>query len=612
MSSSNLSRAPLPTLDTLLDLVGKAGWPDKTRQETKSAVRTIARLLGAPLNEIEADVAGLRRRLETITPESTGLTRGRWNNIRSLFGKALGLAIDVLPSRAKDPVLPEWAVLLAQLPENRRWLLTPLARFLGARDILPSRLTEADLKAYHTALVSDRLRSDPDGTWNSIIWIWNACVREFNTWPQVEIERVSRKETYILEWAAFDPAYRTDCEAYLDRLANVDLSADEGPLRPARPATIETRRYQLRVLASALALSGREASMISSIADLVTPEAHEKILRFFLDRHEGKTSPQVAQLAGLLRDLAKHWVKVEGLALEKIRRIASKLAMPRKGMTRKNRERLSAFDDPAIVARYLGLPEEIRRDVEKSKISDRSRAVLAGTAAAIALEQVAPIRRKNLASLSLTANLNQRGNRLFLIYNEDETKNEIAIEFELPDETVDILAWYVREWRNILLSEPNDALFPGEDGKAKHPNTLSKQVTDAVKRYLGIAFHMHLFRHAGGKIFLDAKPGQYEVVRRVLGHKSLATTTSIYTGAETRSAGQLFAQVINDRRLDLEAELKTKKGKKTARDIKIVKTRSSQTTIPVGVIGKSPANSQKANARHKISPHWAADKGAKP
>ena len=609
MSSSNLSRA---NLETLLGLVDASDWPDRVKMDVRSAVRTVGRLIGGELAEIEADVPSLRRRLEGLSPESVGLTKGRWNNIRSLFGKALALAVEIFPSRSKVPVLPEWAEVLALIPENRRWHLTPLARILGTKGVLPASVTLADLEGYHSALVSDRLRSKPDGTWNTITWSWNACVREFETWPQVEIERVSRKETYILEWAAFDPAYRTDCEAYLDRLANMDLSADEGPLRPARPATIETRRYQLRVLASALALSGREASMISSIADLVTPEAHEKILRFFLDRHAGKTSPQVAQLAGLLRDIAKHWAKVEGPAFKKIRRVASKLATPRQGMTRKNRERLSAFDDPAIVARYLGLPEEIRRDVEKSKISDRSRAVLAGTAAAIALEQVAPIRRKNLASLSLTANLIQRGNRLFLIYNEDETKNEIAIEFELPDETVDILAWYVREWRNILLSEPNDALFPGEDGKAKHPNTLGKQVSDAVKRYLGIEFHMHLFRHAGGKIFLDAKPGQYEVVRRVLGHKSLTTTTSIYTGAETRSAGQLFAQVINDRRLDLEAELKTKKGKKTARDIKIVKTRSSQTTIPVGMIGKSPANSQKSNARHKISPHWTADKGVKP
>lgn len=590
MTTSKPSRA---TLETLLGLVDASEWPDRVKMDVKSAVRTVGRLLGAELAEIEADVPSLRRRLEGLSPESAGLTKGRWNNIRSLFGKALALAVDVFPARSKEPVLPEWAKILAPLTAGRRSPLTPLARFLGPRGILPSNVTVADLEAYHDVLVSDRLRSDPEGTWNSIIWSWNACVREFEAWPRVEIERVSRKESYILPWDAFDSAFQVDCEAYLDRLANVDLSADEGPLRAARPATIETRRYQLRVLGSALALSGREASTIRSIADLVTPEGHEKILRFFLDRHDGKTSPQVAQLAGLLRDLAKHWTKVEGPALEKIRRVASKLALPRQGMTKKNRERLSAFDDPATVARYLGLPEQIRRDVEKSKLNDRSRAVLAGVAAAIAIEQMAPIRRKNLAALSITKNLIQRGNKLYLVYAEDETKNEIDIEFELPEETVDILAWYVREWRPKLLTEENDALFPGENGKSKNPNTLSIQVTDAIKRYLGIEFHMHLFRHAGGKIFLDSKPGQYEVVRRVLGHKSLATTTSIYTGAETRSAGQLFAQVINDRRLDLEAELKTKRGKKTARAITTVK--------------RAPSSASKGKPNPPV--HWTKKSG---
>ncbi len=590
MTTSKPSRA---TLADLLDLINTTDWPYRVKMDVRSAVRSVGRLIGAELAEIEADVPSLRRRLEALSPETVGLTKGRWNNIRSLFGKALALAVDVIPSRAKEPVLPEWAAALALIPENRRWHLTPLARFLGSRGVLPSNVTSSDLEAYHAALISDRLRSDPEGTWNSITWSWNACVREFPAWPQILIDRVSRKESYILPWDSFDPAYQANCEAYLYRLANVDLSADDGPLRAARPATIETRRYQLRVLASALALSGHEASKITSITDLLTPEAHEKILRFFLDRHEGKTSPQVAQLAGFLRDLAKHWVKLEGPAFEKIRRIASKLAMPRQGMTRKNRERLSAFDDRAIVARYLNLPQEIRRDVEKSKRSNRSRAVLAGIAAAIAIEQMAPIRRKNLAGLLLTKNLIHRGNKLYLGYNENETKNEIDIEFELPEETVDILAWYVREWRPVLLSEPSDALFPGENGEAKNPNTLSVQVKNVIKRYLGIEFNMHLFRHAGGKIFLDAKPGQYEVVRRVLGHKSLATTTSIYTGAETRSAGQLFAQVINDRRLDLEAELKTKHGKKAARSIVTVKQATAQNKVP------------------RTSAHWPKKSGAK-
>jgi integrase len=67
-------------------------------------------------------------------------------------------------------------------------------------------------------------------------------------------------------------------------------------------------------------------------------------------------------------------------------------------------------------------------------------------------------------------------------------------------------------------------------------------------KYTGLKINPHLFRHIAGKLFLDVRPGQYEVVRRVLGHRSIATTTSIYTGAETRAAGQHFAAVIAERR----------------------------------------------------------------
>jgi integrase len=71
-------------------------------------------------------------------------------------------------------------------------------------------------------------------------------------------------------------------------------------------------------------------------------------------------------------------------------------------------------------------------------------------------------------------------------------------------------------------------------------------------KFTGLKINPHLFRHIAGKLFLDARPGQYEVVRRVLGHRSIATTTSIYAGAETRAAGQHFAAVIAERRRALQ------------------------------------------------------------
>jgi integrase len=151
------------------------------------------------------------------------------------------------------------------------------------------------------------------------------------------------------------------------------------------------------------------------------------------------------------------------------------------------------------------------------------------------------------------------------VIGEDETKNREPIDFELPAETAEILAWYVREHRPVLLRQPSGALFPGRAGKPKSSGLLATQIAQTVFRFTGLRFNTHLFRHAGGKIFLDLRPGHYEVVRRVLGHRSIATTTSLYTGAETRSAGLHFASVIAERRRALEKQRSIVSPKKSRR-----------------------------------------------
>ena len=555
MSTKPLSRL---TLADLIPLIQNGNMTEVQRRDMVSAVKTVGRVLAADLEQVPARTGDLRRRLEQVNPEANGVTLARWRNVRSLLAKALAFAAPLMPSRTVNPLLPAWETLAAALPSNRRIRLLPLLRVLSSRDVGPESVTVADLEAYRTSILEDRLRAKPEQAWDGLIWAWNACRREVEGWPDVALEREDKRETYILPWAAFAPSFKQDADAYLARLSGASLD-EEGPARPARPETLKTRGYQIRVAASALAHQGIPAAQICGLADLVRLENYQLLLRFFLDRHDGKTSPQTAQLAGFLKAVARHWVKLDDGELAKLKRIASKLAMPRQGMTPKNRQRLRPLDDPAVVAAFLGLPDRIRADVEheRAKIRriTRSMAVSAQIAAAIALLQSAPIRRKNLAAIELEKHLVARGDRVYLVIEADEVKNAEPIDFELPRETVTVLAWYIRDFRPILQNGPGSYVFPGEVGGAKSANTLAVQISETVERYLGIPFNTHLFRHAAGKIFLDARPGQYEVMRRVLSHKSIETTTAIYAGAETKSAGAHFASVIAERRRALESEI---------------------------------------------------------
>ncbi len=92
----------------------------------------------------------------------------------------------------------------------------------------------------------------------------------------------------------------------------------------------------------------------------------------------------------------------------------------------------------------------------------------------------------------------------------------------------------------MLLDEPSDWLFPGKYAQPKRAQSLGRQISGTILRETGLEVHTHLFRHIGAFLYLSANPGAYEVVRRVLGHRSMETTTQFYTGTETKAAVRHF------------------------------------------------------------------------
>jgi site-specific recombinase XerD len=115
-------------------------------------------------------------------------------------------------------------------------------------------------------------------------------------------------------------------------------------------------------------------------------------------------------------------------------------------------------------------------------------------------------------------------------------------------ETVELLELYLKVWRPILCDgQASPFLFPGDPpDRPKGKGTLSSQIKEVVFAHTRLDMPAHRFRHAVGKIFLDHNPGQYEVIRQLLGHKSIQTTISFYAGAETASATRHYARTILD------------------------------------------------------------------
>jgi integrase len=538
---------PRMTLADLVPLIQTSSLTPTQKRDQISAVRRVARLLRADAAQVAADPAALRRRLDGIAPEALGLTRASYSNLRSLLGKALEHARVVAPGRRTTPISPAWQAMLGLADGTRRIRLSPLVRALSAQGVEPGDVTLEHLEAYGRMIREDRLRRQPEKAWDMLIWTWNACLREIPGWPAVAVPRADGRESYILPWSAFPVSLKADVDAFLRRQSGKDLSED-GPSRPLRPSSLKTRERQLRLAASALAARGVDPAELILIADLLTLERYKEILSFFLDRRDGQTSVQVGQIAGFLKSVAEHWAKTPDLDLAKMKRLVARLSINRRSLTAKNRERLRPLDDPAIVQRFLALPQTIRDSVEKDRRPARLKAIAAQMAAAIAILQFAPIRLGNLVALDMRRHLIERNGRVYLVIAGHEVKNGEPVDFELPASAVDVIKWYVLRYRPHLLRGRTDALFPGEGDGPKSIGALGTQISREVFNRVGLKFHPHLFRHAAGKIFLDQNPGQYEIVRRVLGHRSIATTTAIYTGAETRAAGAHFAAVVESLR----------------------------------------------------------------
>ena len=536
-----------PTLADVISAISLADLTDLQRRDQISAVRTIARILGGTPEDISADVPRLRARLDALSAGAAGVSAGRWANLRSLLGRALAHTRPLHPSHSCAPLSAAWDALLQPLDRNRATRLKPLLRFLSDRGIDPGAVAVADLHDYRNRLTNDRLRARPEKTWDSLTWSWNACVREVPGWPAIRIDRDSRRETYTFPWSFFRPELEQDVDLFSRWRADLNLS-DDGPARPARAATIKKREYQLRVAASALVHRGHPAADLRSIRDVVTAANFRTILDFLLDRLGRKPTPGIGHIAVFLKYIAERYLRLDEAELAEFRKLTSKVVSHKRGLTLKNRERLRPFDDPNTVTEFLALPDRIRAELARDRRARKPRARLAQMAAAIALLQAIPLRVGNLASLNLLTNLIARGKRVFLVLEEQDVKNGEFIDLELPAHAVELLAWYIREHRPALLATPSDWLFPGEREGHKSAHLLAAQIAKTVHRYLGLHMHAHLFRHVSAKLFLDQRPGEYEVVRQVLRHRSIETTTNFYAGAELRSASAHFASVIQSRR----------------------------------------------------------------
>jgi integrase len=115
----------------------------------------------------------------------------------------------------------------------------------------------------------------------------------------------------------------------------------------------------------------------------------------------------------------------------------------------------------------------------------------------------------------------------------------------LPQQLADLIELYSSAYRPVL--EPDHAstwMFPGRTGCHKSRERLALQISETIKKQLGLLVNVHLFRAISAKVYLDRNPGGYGIIKNLHGHKSLETTIRSYCGLEGKSAIAHFDKFI--------------------------------------------------------------------
>lgn len=221
---------------------------------------------------------------------------------------------------------------------------------------------------------------------------------------------------------------------------------------------------------------------------------------------------------------------------------------PSEGLTDKNLAFLRNVLTPGVWGRVVKLPFAMMEEARRLRHAPVRAAVIAQKAVAIAILSVAPVRLANLTAIRLGTNLMKPdgpNSNYWLHFAPEDTKNTVRLQFVFKEYLTRLIDEYVKNfWPTLLRGRKEDYLFPGLREGAKGKISFSVQITKHIYKATGLKMTVHQFRHSAGAIILKNRPGEFELVRQILGHRSITTTMRCYVGLETIQASEIFTNMV--------------------------------------------------------------------
>jgi hypothetical protein len=532
----------------------------QTKRHWICSLRRIGKLLERPPESIVARWTAARHPVGRLHHASAGCSQKTLANHRANVRRALLWFSEEhdLPVRG-TPFSAAWKILYRQLPAPRpRRVLSSFLRYCSARDIAPEAVTDRVLDAYMDYRAATTSLATDTAARRQIARAWNGCIGLISEWPGVRLIEPPVNVSGGPAWEDFPQQLRTDIEKYLAGLLKLRRSPKGRRIRPCKASTIKVRRNMLAALTRKAVALGTPLEAIGDLATLLNPDLIERVLDSYWKESGDEPSVFTIDASALVLSIARETQCLGAEAIEQLEDFRAQLELHRpEGMTEKNLALIRQVRSGDVWKRVLAHPGELMVQARLRKTSAPTKAaVMAQLAASIAILTRFPVRLSNLAKIKLGENLLRPGgpsSNYYLVFPQADVKNRQPLPGVLDSNVTTILDEYLQDFWPILQRGHKESwLFPGEAGSFKTPTTLSEQVTERIVKATGLRITVHQFRHAAAAMFLDSQPGNYEMVRKLLGHRNVQTTIRFYCALETTQATEVYAEII--RRKMAEAE----------------------------------------------------------
>jgi len=523
---------------------------EQCRRHWVCSLRRIAKSLDRPAEVIPARWQAVRVSIGQLHHARVGVTAKTLSNHKSNIKAALrwfGEERGVPQQGAR--LSPEWMRFRDRLDKPTRSRLYSLIRYCSARGIGPSAVDDKTFEDYWRYRAETTGRACNNTARRFMVRAWNVCAVLIDGG---QLRRLTEPPIKVAEpaWDAFPERLQRDVDVYFAGLAKPHRSLNGKRIPPCSPGTIRTRLAELVAMARMAVRLGVPIESLTTLAALLHPDVAEKVLDAYWEKNGDEPNTGTIDLGKTVLRMARQTGCLDQAALCQLDDIRAALEEHRReGLTPKNLKLIRQVLTDGVWNEVVALPNILMQQARLAKDhAPIKAAVLAQLAVTVAILTFAPVRLSNLVSIELGQNLIKPGGPNtphWLVFPHYDVKNRVDLNFKFDQRLTDLIDEYIHEFRPALLRGANASwLFPGEGGLPKNKLLFSKQITERIQKAIGLRITVHQFRHAGVAIYLKHHPGNYEIVRQLLGHRDIQTTIRFYCALETMQATEEFGKLI--------------------------------------------------------------------